>query len=88
MPNRATKRGAKRHRAVSPRKQLMQTRRRCPKVSRTRLRIVRDELENTRTALSETVRMYWIISEHDIRGRLAHTEKLIGRVVNVLTKAA
>jgi hypothetical protein len=49
---------------------------------------MRDELENTRAALSETLRMYWVIPEHDIRGRLAHTEKLIGRAVNVLTKAA
>lgn len=49
---------------------------------------MRDELENMRAVLSETLRMYWFTPEHDIRGRLAHTEKLIGRTVNVLTKAA
>jgi len=88
MPNRAMTRHVKRHRAKSARQQLVATQRRCPKVSRSRLRDMRDELEGTRTVLSETLRSYWVIPEHDVRLRLAATEKLIGKAVQVLRKAA
>ncbi len=88
MPTRVTKQVPKRYRSGSLQQKLVQTRRRCPKVSRSRLRTVRDELENTQTVLNETLRMYWFTPEHDVRSRLAHTEKLIGRTVKVLAKAA
>ncbi len=79
---------ATRRDAVSTRQKLIEARRRCPKVSRSRLRSVRDDLATTRTALTETLHRYWLVPEHDIRGKLAHTEKLIGKAVEVLSKAA
>ncbi len=88
MRKRIMRHRPKRRRAVSARQKLVETRRRCPKVSRSRLRTVRDELANTRSALNETLSVYWLTPENDIRGRLAHTEKLIGKAVKVLTKAA
>ncbi len=88
MPNRPTKRAAKRRPAPSTRQQLIQTRRRCPKVSRSKLRGMRDELQKTRSALTDTLRVYWITPESELRGRMAQTERLIGKAVQVLTKGA
>ena len=61
---------------------------RGPKISRTRLQNLREDLDNTRNVMSDTVRKFWIISEHDIRKTLAKTEQKIGRAVNMLSKAA
>ncbi len=88
MTKRVMARRAKRKLTASTRQKLIETRRRCPKVSRSRLRSVRDELATTRTALTETLHMYWLVPESDIRGKLRHTEKLIGKTVDVLSKAA
>ncbi len=88
MTKRVMAHRAKRKASVPARQRLIEIRRRCPKVSRSRLRSVRDELASTRTALSETLHMFWFVPENDIRIRLAHTEKLISRAVDVLSKAA
>ncbi len=61
---------------------------RGPRISRTRLQNVRDDLNESRNTMIETVRKFWIMSEHDIRNILAKTEQKIGRAVNMLRKAA
>jgi hypothetical protein len=61
---------------------------RGPRISRTRLRRVRDDLDQSRTTMSETARKFWIMSEHDIREILTKTEQKIGRAVNMLGNAA
>lgn len=61
---------------------------RGPRISQTRLRSVREDLDNTRSLMSDTVDNFWIESEHDIRDRLAKTEQKIGTAVRVLAKAA
>ncbi len=88
MRNRAATNRKKRNHTPSARQQLLATRHRCPKISRSRLRTVTHELQDTRNALNKTLSSYWQTPESDVRGRLQHTERLIGRVVSVLTKAA
>ncbi len=61
---------------------------RGPRISRTRLRSVGDDLNESRNTVNEMVRKFWIMSEHDIRDILAKTEQKIGRAVNTLRKAA
>jgi hypothetical protein len=62
--------------------------RRCPKISRTRLRMLRDDLDGTRNVVTDTFDNFWIISERDIRDTLAKTQKKIGRAVDMLKRAA
>ncbi len=66
----------------------VQVKYRGPKISQTRLRSVREDLDNTREVMSNTVDNFWVDSEQDIRDRLAKTEQKIGRAVKVLAKAA
>lgn len=66
----------------------IQVKYRGPRISQTRLRSVREDLDNTRSLMSDTVDNFWIESEHDIRDRLAKTEQKIGTAVRVLAKAA
>jgi hypothetical protein len=61
---------------------------RGPRISRMWLRSLREDLDNTRNAMSDTVDKFWITSEHDIRDTLAKTQQKIGRAVNMLKKKA
>jgi hypothetical protein len=75
--------------SVAPQKRSrVQVKYRGPRISRTRLRDLREDLDSTREVMSDTVDNFWIDSEHDIRERLARTEQKIGRAVKVLAKAA
>ena len=49
---------------------------------------MRDDLGQTRTAVLETVKKFWVIPEQDIRQALEKTEKKIGRAVAMLQRAA
>ncbi len=60
----------------------------CPKISRSRLRVLRENLDETRTSLTETLRFYWAIPETDVRSAIADTNKVISQAVNMLAKAA
>ncbi len=93
MPRtKATIRGRRKHNSPTPGPKRSRTRvqvkYRGPRISQTRLRSVREDLDSTREAMSETVNNFWIESEHEIRERLAKTEQKIGRAARVLAKAA
>jgi hypothetical protein len=93
MPRtKATIRGRRKHNSATPRAKKSRTRvqvkYRGPRISQTRLRSVREDLDSTREMVSNTVDNFWIESEHDIREKLAKTEQKIGRAVKVLAKAA
>ncbi|MGE5734977.1 MAG: hypothetical protein ACM34E_07800 [Acidobacteriota bacterium] len=60
----------------------------APKISRTRLRSLRDELDVARDAVTDTFHKFWIIPERDIRETLAATQQKIGRAVDMLKRAA
>lgn len=81
MPRRRTK-------AINRAKYNRQQRHRGPKISRARLQNVREDLQGTRKAVTETVEKFWIIPDGDIRETLAQTEKKISRAVKVLEHAA
>jgi hypothetical protein len=66
----------------------VQVKYRGPRISRARVRLMRDDLEQTRTAVIETVKKFWVIPEQDIRQALEKTEKKIGRAVTMLQRAA
>lgn len=59
-----------------------------PRISRTRVRILRDDLDSTRTLVADTVRRFWVIPEGDIREMLARTNASIGKAVKMLQRAA
>lgn len=61
---------------------------RGPRISRTRVRILRDDLDSTRTLVADTVRNFWITPEGDIREMLARTNATIGKAVEMLKRAA
>ncbi len=53
---------------------------RGPRISRKRLRDLREDLDAARNTMSVTVRKFWITSEHDIRDTLAQAEqKIVGK---------
>lgn len=85
-------RARRKHKSATPRSKRsrprVQVKYRGPRISQTRLRSVREDLDNTREVMSDTVDNFWIESEHDIRERLAKTEQKIGRAVKMLAKAA
>ena len=61
---------------------------RAPRISRARLRMIREDLDGTRNMMSDTVQDFWIIPERDIRETLARTKQKIGRAVEALERAA
>lgn len=50
--------------------------------------MMRDDLEGTRTAVTDTFDKFWVIPEGDIREILARTGRKIGRAVDMLKRAA
>ncbi len=73
-----------------PRRQRVsaQHRPKQPRISRTKLQTLRDNLTDTQVALDETLDRFWIVPESDVRGTLAHTRKQIHKAVTLLSKAA
>jgi hypothetical protein len=61
---------------------------RGPKISRSRLLLLRNDLDGMRNTMSHTCDNFWVISEHDIRETLARTEQKIGRALDMLKTAA
>ena len=59
-----------------------------PRISHARLRAVRDELDGTKAAISDTFDKFWIIPEHHIRETLGKTQQKIGRALKMLKRAA
>jgi hypothetical protein len=62
--------------------------RRAPRISRARLRMIREDLDGTRNTMTDTVQDFWLIPEGDIRKTLARTQQKIGRAVDALKRAA
>lgn len=50
--------------------------------------MMREDLEGTRVAVTDTFDQFWIIPEQNIRETLAKTEQKIGRAVEMLKRAA
>lgn len=92
MTNRATVRTRTLHRRKHPTSRTSgakrATTRTAPRISRTRLRDLRDELDITRSAVTDAFDKFWIIPERDIRETLAATQRKIGKVVDTLRRAA
>jgi len=61
---------------------------RGPRISRARLRMVREDLDATRNTITDTFVKFWTTSEQDIRNTLARTQQKIGRAVDMLKRAA
>jgi hypothetical protein len=61
---------------------------RAPRISRARLRMIREDLDGTRNTMTDTVQDFWMIPEGDIRETLARTQQKIGRAVDALKRAA
>lgn len=59
-----------------------------PRISRARLRMVRENLDATRNSVTDTFAKFWTTSEQDIRETLARTQQKIGRAVDMLKRAA
>jgi hypothetical protein len=59
-----------------------------PRISRTKLQTLRENLDNTQVALNETLDRFWIVPESDVRGTLVHARKQISKAVTLLSKAA
>jgi hypothetical protein len=78
----------KRITAKTSRRRMAANRASAPKISRSRLRSLRDELNVTRNAVTDTFHKFWIIPEQDIRQTLAATQHKIGRAVEMLRRAA
>lgn len=57
-------------------------------ISRARLRSLRDDLDGTRSTVSDLHEKFWVTSEQDIREMLAKTQQKIARVVGMLERAA
>ena len=84
MPTaRTTKRASKRKQRAHAQRRSKQ-----PRISRTKLQSLRDNLDHTQVALDETLNRFWIVPESDVRGTLAHTKKQIAKAVTLLSKAA
>lgn len=59
-----------------------------PKISRARLRMLRDDLDRLRNTMTDTWDNFWVVSEHDIRETLGRTQQKIGNAVELLKTAA
>jgi hypothetical protein len=92
MANRATVRSRtlhrRKHRTARTSGAKRGTARNAPRISRSRLRNLRDELDITRSAVTDAFHKFWIIPERDIRETLAATQREIGKVVDTLRRAA
>lgn len=65
----------------------MQVKYRGARISRSRLRSLREDLDRTRIAVNDLHEKFWVTSEQDIREMLAQTQKKIGRAVDALESA-
>jgi hypothetical protein len=74
--------------AINRAKANRQRKHRGPRMSRTRLQNMREDLQRTKKAVTEVIEKFWIIPEGEIRETLAQTEKKIDRAVKVLQHAA
>ncbi len=81
-PTRAKRAALKRSRAHARAKST------APRISRARLRNLREDLHVAQNAVTDTVHKFWIIPEGDIRQTLTATQRKIGRAVEALRKAA
>lgn len=54
------------------------------KISRARVRGLRDDLDRTRATVGALHENFWVISEQEIREMLAKTQEKIGRAVKLL----
>lgn len=63
-------------------------RRTGPKISRTRLQNLQEELDRTRNAVTTAFEDFWVIPQFDLRETLAKTQKRIEKAVDVLKNAA
>lgn len=61
---------------------------RGPKISRTRVQFLRDDLDSTRMLVADTVRRFWVIPDGEIREMLAKTNANISKAIEMLKKAA
>ncbi len=61
---------------------------RSPRISRAKLRTMREDLVGTQNAVSDTLERFWTTPETHIRETLAKTQRKIGRAVQMLQKAA
>ncbi len=59
-----------------------------PRISRTRIRMLRDDLNATREVINEAFHKFWIVPESDIRETLAATQRRIGKAAQMLRRAA
>ena len=83
-----SRKGVAAKRARVKRSRALVQARRAPRISRSRLRTIREDLDGTRNTVSETVQDFWIIPEGDIRETLTRTQHKIGRAVDALKRAA
>ena len=92
MANRATVRTGTLHRRKHPstasRTHAKSRRRSGPRISRTRISMLRDELNATREVINDTFHQFWIVPESDIRETLAATQRRIGKAAEMLARAA
>ena len=73
---------------VSKSRVRIKVRYRGPRISRARLRTMREDLAGTQNAVSDTFEKFWTTPETHIRETLAKTQKKIGRAIQMLQKAA
>ncbi len=59
-----------------------------PRISRSRLQTLCDNLNDTQIALDESLDRFWIVPESDVRGTLAYTKNQIHKALALLRKAA
>ncbi len=87
--SKATRRHSAANRAgISKSRVRIKVKYRGPRISRARLRTMREDLAGTQNAVSDTLEKFWIIPEADIRETLANTQRKIGRAVQMLQQAA
>ena len=60
----------------------------APRISGARVRMLRDDLNGARNTLADTFDKFWIIPQHDIRETLARTQQKIGKLAQMLNRAA
>ena len=90
--NRRNSKGVRRHSAaeragMSKSRVRIKVKYRSPRISRARLRTMRDDLAGTQNAVSDTFEKFWTTPETHIRETLAKTRQKIGRAVQLLQKA-
>jgi hypothetical protein len=61
---------------------------RGPRISRSRLQTLREDLDSTRNAVTTAFNDFWVIPQHDLRETLAKTQKRIKKAAKVLKSAA